>query len=161
MLKESRKKNNFSQKILADRLGLKPPTISKYENGIAFPSPEVIMGLCDIFRWDMEQVFQMVFQEKVPESAQPFLKPFIIPELKSKKSESGSSDIDPALLEFLQDMQMPNPDKTELQALMGISLGDKEPTKWFYKALIDDMRNEGLVRKKSLASGSFVPSEGI
>jgi len=148
-LREARKKFNFSQKTLADRLGLKPPTISKYEHGIAFPSPEVLEKLCEFFHWDVGQIFQIVYREKVPESAKPFLENFPASDEKSPKQESLDSYDHPGLLNFLQDSLMPNPTESELDVLISVKIKGKEPTKWFYKFLLDSLRNEGLVKKKA------------
>jgi transcriptional regulator with XRE-family HTH domain len=157
MLKDARKKFNYSQKSLADRLGLKPPTISKYENGIAFPSPEVLRGLCGLFRWDTTKVFKMVYNEKIPETAKPFVSDFLSTQNETAGSPAEEVEGHFALQEFLQDPQMPNPTDAELEVLMGVKIKGREPTKWFYKSLLDDLRNEGLVRKKGVVGKALIP----
>ena len=43
-----RKKNNFSQEQLADRLGVSRQAVSKWESGRSYPDMDKIMLLCDI-----------------------------------------------------------------------------------------------------------------
>lgn len=159
MLRESRKKSNFSQKSLADRLGLKPPTISKYENGLAFPSPEVLTALCELFHWDMAEAFQVVYREKIPESAKPFLENFPGYREEAPARRSGGKYDHEGLLAFLQDPQMPRPTESELEVLASVKIAGREPTKWFYKSLLDNLRNEGLVTRKDGAMDGLMPQK--
>lgn len=39
----------MTQEDLAKRLGLKPPAISKWERGLAYPSTETLVRLAEIF----------------------------------------------------------------------------------------------------------------
>lgn len=160
MLKDARKQNNFSQKFLADRLGLKPPTISKYENGIAFPSPDVLKGLCDLFKWDLIEIFQKVYSEKVPDTVQPLMGRLKMREESDTESGDAGTDVDPAVMDFLKDPKMPNPTETELEVITAIKLKGMKPTKWFYKSLIEDLRNEGLVKREESSGAGSLVSEG-
>ncbi len=159
MLREARRQSSLSQKFLADRLGLKPPTISKYESGIAFPSPRVLEGLCKLFQWNTAKVFRMVYKEKAPDNAKPFLENFPVYTQKPSTPETEESYEHPSLQDFLQDPQMPNPTETELDVLMSVKIKGSEPTKWFYKSLLDNLRNEGLVKKKNGKNGDFLLQE--
>lgn len=47
-LKEIRKEKGFTQKDLADAIGVDISSISKYETGVSFPSMEVTRKLADV-----------------------------------------------------------------------------------------------------------------
>lgn len=44
---EERKQKNYTQKALADRLGISDKTISKWERGNGFPEVSLLLPLCD------------------------------------------------------------------------------------------------------------------
>lgn len=48
-LKELRKKNGYSQKQLANRLGVSPALISAYETGSRLPSYDNLLSLANIY----------------------------------------------------------------------------------------------------------------
>lgn len=45
-LKALRNARGYTQAMLAERSGLTPQTISKYENGISTPTAEILLDLC-------------------------------------------------------------------------------------------------------------------
>lgn len=49
-LKLLRKEKNFTQKILADRLGLAASAVCAYEAGARYPSYEILIKIAGIFR---------------------------------------------------------------------------------------------------------------
>ena len=59
------------------------------------------------------------------------------------KGETGAYPNE-ALREFVQDPRMPTPTDEELRLLMSVNLEYKEPSKWFYKSLLDTYRNDAL-----------------
>lgn len=64
-VKKERKKLDLSQTDLAEKLGVTPGFISKIQNGVAFPSYELIASLADIFSADQLAVWKMVEAEKL------------------------------------------------------------------------------------------------
>lgn len=48
-LKRIRKENNYTQEELAQKLGLEPPAVSKYETDRVQIPQEYIIKICDIF----------------------------------------------------------------------------------------------------------------
>lgn len=58
--------NNMTQDELASRLGVKPPAISKWENGLTYPKMENVLKMSEIFGVSMSVVMGM---EPIPETA--------------------------------------------------------------------------------------------
>jgi transcriptional regulator with XRE-family HTH domain len=56
-LKRIRKENNLSQEQLAERLGVSRQSVSKWENGSAFPETDKIVQICDMFDISMDELF--------------------------------------------------------------------------------------------------------
>ncbi len=48
-IKYLRKKEGFDQRAIGDLLGIKPPTVSKYESGMVQPSIEGLINLSEFF----------------------------------------------------------------------------------------------------------------
>ena len=48
-IKELRQSRNLTQQVLAQRLGITKSVISAYENAIAYPSYDNLIGIADIF----------------------------------------------------------------------------------------------------------------
>lgn len=48
-VRELREKCNITQEELADRLGVEPPAVSKWERGLAFPRMDKLVAMADIF----------------------------------------------------------------------------------------------------------------
>lgn len=48
-VRELREKCNITQEELADRLGVEPPAVSKWERGLAFPRTDKLVAMADIF----------------------------------------------------------------------------------------------------------------
>lgn len=51
-----RKEKGLTQKAVADRLGVCPKTVSKWERGRGFPDISLLSGLAEIFRVDAEKL---------------------------------------------------------------------------------------------------------
>ena len=51
-----RKKNNFSQEQLADRLGVSRQAVSKWESGTSVPDMDKMMNLCKILNCSLEEL---------------------------------------------------------------------------------------------------------
>ena len=62
-----------------------------------------------------------------------------------------------ALREFMEDPRMPKPTEEELRLLMSVNLEYKEPTKWFYKNLLDSYRNDALFSRVRRAKVTAIP----
>lgn len=69
-LKKYRKLHNLTQKKLADKIGKKPLTISRYENGEIFPPVEVIEKIANIFNMPVEKLVLSENQEHTGISTQ-------------------------------------------------------------------------------------------
>lgn len=48
-VRELREQRGLTQEELADRLGVEPPAVSKWERGLAFPRPDKLVAMADIF----------------------------------------------------------------------------------------------------------------
>ena len=55
-LSMQRKKNNMSQEVLADRLGVSRQAVSKWESGTSMPDMERIMELCKILDCNLDDL---------------------------------------------------------------------------------------------------------
>jgi len=62
-----------------------------------------------------------------------------------------------AFREFMEDPKMPKPTEEELRLLMSVNLEYKEPTKWFYKSLLDSYRNDALFSRVRKAKAEALP----
>lgn len=52
-----RKQSNMRQQTLADQLGINRTYLSKLENYVHNPSPELMMKLCEVFECDLGDMF--------------------------------------------------------------------------------------------------------
>ena len=50
-VKTLRKKNNYTQSQLAERLGVTKSVISAYETGLRMPSYDILISLARVFRY--------------------------------------------------------------------------------------------------------------
>ncbi len=55
VIKDIRKKNNLTQKELADKLGVTYQAVSKWENSKNIPDIEIITLICDMFNLDINE----------------------------------------------------------------------------------------------------------
>ena len=55
-LKTLRKKNNISQEVLADKVGVSRQSVSKWETGDAYPEMNNILQLCKIFHCNIGEL---------------------------------------------------------------------------------------------------------
>ena len=51
-----RKKNKITQKQLAEKLFVKQNTVSQWETGRSFPSPDMLIKLADIFGCTIDEL---------------------------------------------------------------------------------------------------------
>jgi len=58
-----RKKSNMRQQVLADELGINRTYLSKLENLVHNPSPELMIKMCELFKCDVGDLFS-VMQEQ-------------------------------------------------------------------------------------------------
>ena len=103
-LKKLMKENNFSQATLAKKLKLSRQTVNYYTNGIAYPRPEIMKNICEVFdvkpsyfSCEAEAKENIVFYvEKVPKSFEncQFAKYFVSEDKTSRAcSLGGDCDI--------------------------------------------------------------------
>lgn len=59
-----RKKSNMRQQMLADELGINRTYLSKLENYVHNPSPELMIKLCELFKCDVGDLFTISNQLK-------------------------------------------------------------------------------------------------
>lgn len=52
-----RKQSNMRQQTLADQLGINRTYLSKLENYVHNPSPELMIKLCEVFECDLGEMF--------------------------------------------------------------------------------------------------------
>lgn len=55
-IKELRKKNKYTQKELAEKVGVTKSTIAAYENDSRLPSYDVLIKIADIFRTSLDSL---------------------------------------------------------------------------------------------------------
>ena len=55
-----RKKSNMRQQVLADELGINRTYLSKLENYVHNPSPELMIKMCELFKCDVGDLFSVV-----------------------------------------------------------------------------------------------------
>lgn len=59
-IKTYRKQSKMRQQVLADRLGINRTYLSKLENYVHNPSPELMMKMCELFKCDVGDLFSVV-----------------------------------------------------------------------------------------------------
>lgn len=59
-----RKKSNMRQQMLADELGINRTYLSKLENYVHNPSPELMIKMCELFKCDVGDLFTISNQLK-------------------------------------------------------------------------------------------------
>jgi hypothetical protein len=94
----------------------------------------------------------MVYKEKVPDEAKPFVTNFFTNREKISALPTNEEEECSELQEFLQDPHMPYPTEAELEVLIAVKMRDRKLTKWFYKSLVEDLRNRGLVKMKNICN---------
>ena len=67
LIADMRKEKGFTQKDLADRLGICAKTVSKWETGRGFPDVGLISGLSDIFGIDISKLLDGEMPKIKPE----------------------------------------------------------------------------------------------
>lgn len=55
-----RKKSNMRQQVLADELGINRTYLSKLENYVHNPSPELMIKMCELFKCDVGDLFSVI-----------------------------------------------------------------------------------------------------
>ena len=55
-LKKIRKDNNLSQEDLAEKLGVSRQSVSKWEQGIAYPEMDKVLQLCKMFNLNIDEI---------------------------------------------------------------------------------------------------------
>ena len=55
-LKKIRKDNNLSQEQLAEKLGVSRQSVSKWENGEAYPEMDKVLQLCKMFNLNIDEL---------------------------------------------------------------------------------------------------------
>ena len=55
-IKQLREQRDMTQEELAKRLGVKPPAVSKWERGMAYPSMNTVIKMADLFQVSMDVV---------------------------------------------------------------------------------------------------------
>lgn len=60
-LRLERKSKNYTQKYVADLLGIKPQSYQAYECGIAMPTVENLLKISTIFNISLDELFEISF----------------------------------------------------------------------------------------------------
>ena len=55
-IKQLREQRDMTQEELAKRLGVKPPAVSKWERGMAYPSMNTVIKMAELFQVSMDVV---------------------------------------------------------------------------------------------------------
>ncbi len=55
-----RKKSNMRQQVLADELGINRTYLSKLENYVHNPSPELMIKMCELFNCELGDLFSVL-----------------------------------------------------------------------------------------------------
>lgn len=63
-LRELRKQHGLSQEELAEKLNVSRQSISKYENGSAYPELDKILALCELFQCSVDDLLKGDVKEK-------------------------------------------------------------------------------------------------
>jgi len=62
-----RKVNGYTQEALADRLGLSPQAVSKWETGTGLPEASVLIELAEIFRVSIDEILRPSKTKNIPD----------------------------------------------------------------------------------------------
>ena len=62
-LKRIRKDNNLSQEQLAEKLGVSRQSVSKWENGEAYPEMDKVLQLCKMFNLNIDELLNQDIKE--------------------------------------------------------------------------------------------------
>ena len=62
-LKKIRKDNNLSQEQLAEKLGVSRQSVSKWENGEAYPEMDKVLQLCKMFNLNIDELLNQDIKE--------------------------------------------------------------------------------------------------
>ena len=62
-LKRIRKDNNLSQEQLAEKLGVSRQSVSKWENGEAYPEMDKVLQLCKMFNLNIDEILNQDIKE--------------------------------------------------------------------------------------------------
>ena len=63
-LKRIRKDNNLSQEQLAEKLGVSRQSVSKWENGEAYPEMDKVLQLCKMFNLNIDELLNQDIKDK-------------------------------------------------------------------------------------------------
>ena len=55
-LKKIRKDNNLSQEQLAEKLGVSRQSVSKWENGEAYPEMDKVLNICKLYNYNIDEL---------------------------------------------------------------------------------------------------------
>ena len=66
-LKKIRKDNNLSQEQLAEKLGVSRQSVSKWENGEAYPEMDKVLQICKMFNLNIDELLNQDIKEIVEE----------------------------------------------------------------------------------------------
>ena len=58
-IKQFRKKNNLTQDMLGEKLCRNQRQISLIENGVCFPSPEILVKITKVFNCSLQDLFDL------------------------------------------------------------------------------------------------------
>ncbi len=62
-----RKKNGYTQEALADKMGISPQAVSKWETGLGLPEVSLLIELSDLFRVSIDSILQPRKLERIPD----------------------------------------------------------------------------------------------
>ncbi len=62
-----RKKNGYTQEALADKMGISPQAVSKWETGLGLPEASSLIELSDLFRVSIDSILQPGKLDRIPD----------------------------------------------------------------------------------------------
>lgn len=88
---ETRKEQNFTQKALAEQLGISDRTVSKWECGKGLPETSLMMPLCDLLHISVNELLSgcRLSEEEFPRKAEENMMNLMEERRKNRKSRIG------------------------------------------------------------------------
>ena len=85
---ECRKEQNYTQAVLAEKLGITDRTISKWENGKSMPDASIMLELCDLLKISVNELLtgEHIAMENYKEKAEENLLELQEKKVKAQKS---------------------------------------------------------------------------
>ena len=74
MFKIAREKNNYTQKEVAEKVGLAKNSYQSIELGLRYPSLETLESLCEFFDFDFLEVVDHMYNDKKEKALELFYK---------------------------------------------------------------------------------------